>query len=159
MNEIERKDKLDSGIGVILTAITAVSISMVYIFEKVSSKNGYDGVILVSIFFAICAFMIAISIAFLVYGFHGRPYRYVGYANDVWDYYNKLISYHGVNKTAADSDFLAEMTDQFARFATHNAQENDKKSEGYFQAKLWFAWSLLPFACGVVVFVHFLIWG
>ncbi|MEO5325486.1 hypothetical protein PV773_19450 [Mesorhizobium sp. CC13] len=156
--EIDRKDRLDSGIAVILTAITGVVVSMVFIIGIISKEN-FEWSGLVFLFFSVCSFSIAISVIFLVVGFHGRSYKYLDYPRELKEYYDKLELFYKGDNSEAKSEFTSAITRQFIEFGTHNARANDEKSENYFQAKRWFAWSLLPFACGAIVFGAFLVFG
>ncbi|ESY80133.1 hypothetical protein X740_13990 [Mesorhizobium sp. LNHC221B00] len=155
--EIERKDKLDGSVGVMLTAVTGIVVSMVFVISDIGSKNPYPDKRMILSLFAVCSFVLGGSILFLLVGFYGRTYKYVDYPSEMMKYYNKLESHYRGDGQAADKEFADAVTHQFVSFGTHNAQANDEKSENYFQAKRWFAWSLLPFACGIITYGHYLI--
>lgn len=155
--EIERRDKLDAIVGVLLTAITGVIVAIVFVLGDKGLQDSYPDKQIVTVTFSITIFMIGISAIFLVTGFHGRVYKYVDYSDKLKKYYDDLNIYHSGSEEKTQKEFFDSLTGQYIKFSSHNAKANDEKSENYFQARQWFSWSLLPFACGAIAYGHYVV--
>lgn len=155
--EIERKDKLDGAVGILLTAITGIVVSIIFVIRDEGLRTTYPNSEIVTACFVVCVLLMSISILFLLTGFHGRSYKYIDYPDKMLSYYGELKRFFKNNISKTDMEFLDAIVRQYAEFGSHNAKANDEKSELYFQAKRWFAWSLLPFVCGAVAYAHFLV--
>lgn len=157
--EIDRRDRLDQQVGTMVAGISGIFVAMVFIVKDIGEMGGRFNYPLQSaavVAFSAVLALVAVSVFFLVRGFHGTRYKYIAFPDAISTYQKSLLGFHGGDASAASSAMSEYLVDQYVQFATHNGKVNDEKAKSYFRSRQFLAWSLLPFGIGGIVYVWIL---
>ncbi|MCO5159757.1 MAG: hypothetical protein M9939_01365 [Mesorhizobium sp.] len=150
--EIDRKDRIESSIHFPVSIIVGVSISGIYIIEKIVRPELIEGKLAV-IFAAVAIVIMAIASSIIVYSYVNARTAYLDHPVVLEKHKADLIEHDRENGAAAYEDFLIT---RYRDIATLNGQRNDQKSELFYKAKVCIVIGMIPFLAAVVLYVIFI---
>ena len=134
--ELNRKHKIHSDASLLIITLLAIIGASSFFFYRLSSLQEYGKLFFLYIISVTGLFLcVLVSIVYLTKIFHNYGYGYIPKAQEIEEYYQKLLSCLRGQKKKIEYEFTDFIIDAFCKYGDMNAVNNEMKLYYFSQAR------------------------